>query len=62
MPRQLILLTGKYLTSKAVTFPDESIITKVSFHVDSVIKLNIRPKLGFILSLDKGGHQPRVPG
>ena len=41
MPQQLILLTGKYLISKAVTFPDESIITKVSFHVDSVIKLNI---------------------
>ena len=41
MPQLLILLTGKYLTSKAVTFPDESIITKVSFHADSVIKLNI---------------------
>ena len=41
MPQQLILLTVKYLISKAVTFPDESIITKVFFHVDSVIKLNI---------------------
>ena len=36
-----LLLTGKYLISRAVTFPDESIITKVFFHVDSVIKLNI---------------------
>ena len=41
MPQLLILLTGKYLTSKAVTFPDESIIIKVFFHIDSVIKLNI---------------------
>ena len=41
MSRQLILLTGKYLISKAVTFPYESKITKVFFHVDFVIKLNI---------------------
>ena len=41
MPLQFILLTREVFISKAVTFQDYSTTTKLSFHVDLMIKRHI---------------------
>ena len=41
MPGQFILLTREIIISKAVTFQDKRSMTKLSFHVDLMIKRHI---------------------